>query len=1229
MVKTLSIKNLEAFVKKCLYVFIFFSLFLWFAGSLEAQEFTGRVSDSTGSVLNKATVTAHHLETNLDFTTITTTSGSYTIPYLKPGSYSVSVKAAGFETSVHTGIVLEVGQTSTVNFNLNVGRASETITVVGDTLVNFSKADLGEVVENTRVTELPLNGRDAGMLSILNAGALWTGTMNYQRPFDDTQANLSVNGGGSGNVALLLDGVSNTASSINNTGSASIAYVPPVDSVQEFKIITNPYDAQYGLMAGGVEDVTLKSGTNKLHGDVYEYARRTWLDANTWSNDYFIKKATPGSDVSAYKNPPMKWDQYGVEVDGPISLPKIYDGRNKTFFTMQYEYFKETEPNTITISVPDPAWADGDFTSLGYNSQGKFHPISILDPENIAQNASGAWVRVPFGPNDTLNPSSAANIIPKSRINAMAQQIIKLYPSPNTNTSGSANPFANNYTSTGPDTNRYRNALMKLDHNLSAKDRLSLHYGYWERVEVRSYDGFTGPERRGQLPHGERAHNFTVEETHTFTPNLLFDFRANASVRADYTYNGPSYNPTALGWSASQVAQMGSEAASEFPRLDISEFQGMGTNSNSQTISNSLSLNPTATWIKKQHSIHAGLDARFMQSSKDVVDGGNYFWIDRQWTQTKCGSCGSWDEDSGNSIATLLLGNPSSGRDDINVETFWSAHYWAPFIQDDWKVSKKLTLNLGARWDFVPAEVERNNHADYAFDTKSVNPINDQVSVSGYSQILGGVRYAGINGNPRGGYALTKWNIQPRVGFAYALNDKTVIRGGIGESMKTPQNAPSSYGYSSSTSYQASDPSRPGSTHPNTANPISNPYDTVVQPSGSSLGMKEMLGQGPWFLNPKYKIPNFWNYSFGFERQFLQHDTVSVSYIGTRLYNGDTSDNINRHSSAAMATCNPQTGGRPEICDNNNLANPFKGISGFEGSGYYSASTINTLDLTRPFPEFTDITEYQQNDGRTWYNSLQVTALHKWSKSLTLHGTWNWSKLMDANGWRDQTYRVAKREIDVNDHTHRVTLSGVYLLPVGRGRTLLPNTNQIVDKVVGGWELGSMYIFQSGGPWLMPDNPNKNYLKSAHVKPHTQKDNGYLRLASPCSERYQEDNSTGVYSLHEVTESYYDYDGNCSGGANFQEVPSYGVYKNNVYTGVRLPSSHQFDANLSKNFEIVAGFRLQVRLEAFNVLNHPQWTSKDNVDGSSNDVDFGAIQKGPTGQNNVPRQMQLSTKIVW
>jgi hypothetical protein len=763
---------------------------------------------------------------------------------------------------------------------------------------------------------------------------------------------------------------------------------------------------------------------------------------------------------------------------------------------------------------------------------------------------------------------------------------------------------------------------------------MSLHYGYWERIEVRSYDGFTGPEQEGQLPHGERSHTFTLEETHTFTPNLLFDFRANASVRADYSVNGPVYNPTALGWTAAQTAAMGPAAAAEFPYLDISEFASMGTNSNGQTVSNSLALFPTATWIKNKHTLRGGIDARFMQSVKNIIGGGNNFWIDRQWTQTNCGSCGSWDQASGNSIATLLLGNPSSGSDSINVKTFWSAHYWAPFLQDDWKITPKLTLNLGVRWDFMPAEVERNNYADYAFDTMATNPINDLVTVPGYSKLLGGVRYAGVNGNPRGGYALTKWNVQPRVGFAYALDDKTVLRGGFGESMRTPQNAPSSYGFSASTNYQAAlgSAAYPGSSYPNVNNPISNPYTTVIQPTGSKLGMLEELGQGPWFLNPKYKIPSFWNYSLGFERQFLQHDTVSFSYVGSRLYNGDSSDNINRESETQQEACNPQLGGEPQTCDNNNVTNPFLGMAAFEGTNYYNNSTINALNLTRPFPEFGDITEYQQNDGRTWYNSLQVTALHKWSKSLTLHGTWNWSKMMDAGGWNDQTYRIQVRHIDPNDSTHRVTLSGVYLLPVGRGRSFLPNANKIVDKAIGGWELGSLYIYQTGIPWGqsanngggLPNNPNVNYLHSAYVKPHIQKDDGYIRLVAACANQYLENKTTGVWSL---TNLAYDYDGTCSQGADFQQVPSYGVYKNTVYSGIRVPRSHQFDANLSKNFDLVEDFKLQLRFEAFNVLNHPLWSEYG--DTSTNDTTFGLIERGPTGQSNLPRQLQLSMKINW
>jgi hypothetical protein len=253
----------------------------------------------------------------------------------------------------------------------------------------------------------------------------------------------------------------------------------------------------------------------------------------------------------------------------------------------------------------------------------------------------------------------------------MAQAIMKLYPAPNTSTANGSNPFASNYTVTGPDIDRYRNVLGKLDHKLSSRDNFSLHYGYWERVEVRSTNGFTGPEQEGQLPHGERSHTFTLEETHTLTPSLLFDFRANVSVRADYTYGGPNFDPTTLGWTSAQVQAMGPAAMAEFPYLNISEFASFGTNNNGQTVSNSLSIFPTVTWIKGKHTIHAGLDGRFQQSVKNVIGGGNNFWYDRTWTQTNCGSCGSWDQASGNSIATILLGNPTSGSDAINVKTFW------------------------------------------------------------------------------------------------------------------------------------------------------------------------------------------------------------------------------------------------------------------------------------------------------------------------------------------------------------------------------------------------------------------------------------------------------------------------------------------------------------------------------------------------------------------------------
>jgi len=1175
------------------------------ASMLFGQEFTGHVIDSSGAAIRKAQITIHNQNTGTNLVTTTTASGDYTVPYLKPGMYTVTARAQNFATSVQQNLLMEVGKTAVVNFMLTVGGVTDSVVVQGDDRLDLGKADIGEVVENTRVKELPLNGGDPNMLSILNAGVVWTGDIRYQRPFDDTMKNLSINGGGASYSELLLDGVSNESAATNNTSNSKIAYVPPVDAVQEFKIVTNPYDAQYGRLAGGAVDMNLKSGTNNVHGNVYEYARRTWLDANSWQNNYV--KAGRAEH---------KWDQYGAQMDGPVVLPKLYNGRDKAFFLLQYENFYELFPSTIVTSVPDPTWKTGDFSNLTwYNgSDSAYEKVTLYDPTS-------------FDATNSTRTAFTGNIIPTSYLNSTAQKVMSYYPNPNLTPANGTSKFSNNYWTKNPDKNRYRNVLGKIDYNLSDNDRASLRYGYWERVETKSTNGMPYPIAEGYEPHGERAHTFALEETHTFNPNLIFDFRSVVAVRTDYTFTGSHYDPTNLGWSSSTISDMGPGVGGQFPYLQLSEYAYAGTQGDSQTDSNSLSLMPTLTWVKGKHTVHAGLDARFLQSANAMVNSGPALWIDRQWSQK---NYSNWDNASGNSFASLLLGNASSGSDSINTKVFWSQHYWAPFVQDDWKITRRLTLNLGVRYDMNPAGLERNDSGDYAFDTKTTNPVDalvDHTLLPSEETLVGGVTFLGVNGNPKRTYKTSKFDIQPRLGFAYSLNSNTVLRGGIGETFRNPQNGPNTMGYSSTTEYVGS---LDGNKHMYTADSIDHPFASgVSKPVGKSLGLETDLGQGPWYLNQNYKVPSYWSYSLGVERSFHKYDTLGVNYVGSRSYNVDcdtTTDcnDINHVSATEQAKCNPDIGGNPSNCDNNYVTNPFYNIAAFKGSDYYSASTVKYLNLTRPYPEFGSVIEWQTNAIHSWYNSLQVTGMHRQSNDLTLHGTWTWSKSMRAGGWVDNVNEIPMRQIDPNDRTHRITISGVYQLPVGRGRTFMPHANRIVDSVAGGWELSSMFVYETGWPWTVPGL----YLHNAKVNRTTEKSTGYIRGVAACASEWEwsaDSDGSGNWGWN-LQKLSYNYNGTCN-QQDFRSTQTYARQTNNVYSGIRVPSDFQFDANLAKNFNIAYGAKLQLRLQAFNVLNHPLWQ----MDYSKNfqDTSFGTIERGASDQSNRPREVQIAAKVSW
>jgi hypothetical protein len=1203
--------------------------------------FTGHVTDSTGAVVQGAQIVVHDQSTNVESSTKTNRAGVYEVPYLAPDKYTLTVSSQGFKTESLTNVELDVAQVAVLDFKLTVGSVSDSVTVNGDeSLLDKGTGTRGEVVENTRVTELPLNGRNPVMLDRLNSAVLWNGNLIWQRPFDgQVWTNLDINGSGNYNTEIMLDGQPDQTPRPQNGGHTNGGYVAPDDAVQDFKIVTNPYDAEYGQTRSGVIDMDLKTGTNKVHGDIYEYARRTWLDADWWVND--AEKVLNPTKVALYATPEHKLDQYGAELDGPVVLPKVFNGRNKLFFVAQVENWNEVEPSYADTSVPCTAstcgdWASGNFSGLTYNGV----PVTIYDPYSTYSctiNGNPQTCREPFQNNQ----------IPTGMMNSTALALLKFYPAPNQpGTPGT--PWQQNYYAQEPTIDKYRNALIKLDWAPTEKDKFSLRYGYWERYETDASNGIlSGPAFYGEDPLGDRAHTFATQWVHTFRPNLLMNLMAAVDVKAEIAGVAPTglNLATLLGWPSSLTSQLG--GLSMLPGIEPSSFTNLsGGTGNGLTTTDALNLFPSVTWVKGNHTIHAGLDWRFGQYAivqNAGTDGSVSF--SAQWTQN-CWSCGAGSDytgnenTEGNSIASMLLGLPSSGSDAIGATAFYSNKYFAPYVQDDWKLTRKLTVNLGLRYDLQPYYVERHNRANYAFNTTTLNPVDATLPFTTLAtgapvHDLGGPTFLGVNGNPRQVYSTNYWEFQPRIGFAYAVRNNLVLRGGVGEVFQQTDAFPSQSGFSSSTSLVNS-PN--GGLTPINYNPgtgccfggnLSDPYPTITQPTGSSLGLLTGLGNGASYLNPNFQIPNVWQFSFGLEQQFTRNDTLELSYVGNRSPNNETSQNIDHWNGASEALCNVQMGGRHEVCDDTYstdptaimgyVPNPYYHVAGFSGSTPYGQTTRQALNWTQNLGgAFGGVTEYQWNGEHSWFNSLQLTVQHRWSHELTIHGTWTWSKLMDAGGYSDNNYLIPLRTIDPLDRTQNATISVVWDLPVGKGRTFLGSMNRVEDAVLGGWEFASMPIFQSGEAYPMPSG--WDYVHSAKIKPFWTS-NHNLQWYAPC---YWNTNAeTGAISESAEATAF-----GCS-QPDFIQIPSYGANPNGgqYLSDLREPWNILDDSNLSKNYSIHEKMNLQLRLETFNTFNHPLFSG-----GAYNGINQYAGQIGATsggGQSNKPRYTQLAVKLMW
>ncbi len=825
---------------------ILFTGFL-FAAVLAGQEFratlTGRVFDPTAAAVPSVKVEARNVNTNELTSATTDSTGTYTIPFLRLGSYSLTAEVTGFKKFVREGLTLQVGQVANININLEVGQVTDSITITGEVpLLETTKADRGVVVDSQRVAELPLNARNPYILGAMMSGVTFRGAAIWQRPFDNGAiAEWSMNGGRQSNNEFLLDGAPNNA----QMGGNNVAYVPIVDAVQEFKVQSNSYDSAYGKFAGGVLNVVLKSGTNTFHATAWEFLRRTPLDANSFQNN-----------AIGAKRAEHYLDQYGFQFEGPLVLPKMFDGRDKLFFLGSFENYREGTPTPLFISYAEPEMRNGDFTRL-VDPGGR--PITIYNPFTGRADASaaGGWRRDPF----------PGNQIPGNLINPISKNILSYMPAPNGKTPGvryaNQNLLYPNYFAT----DAFYNLILKFDYNLGDRNRFFIRHASNDRTEDRNSNGiFNGPGQDGQQPFQRINDHYVLDWVGTISPTLIANIRGshNRFIELGFGAANSGFDLASLGFPRNIVGQLPSPTF--FGRYDFEGYTSLGRYQ-SINITNTYNLQGNITKIWNAHNMRFGFDVR--RNHYILQNTGNIwqFNFNRNFTQQTYNVA---DQLSGDGFATFLLGIPTGGSSNYPLFPFFQQTYMAPYFQDDWKVTTRLTLNYGLRWDLNVPPGEKYNRLNSIFDVNAASPIASLINRTQFPQLAslkGGLTFAGVGGQPTRESRLDKNNIQPRIGFAYQLKRKLVMRGGWGLFYNNPNNDfLRTTGFSTSTPFVASND---GNRTPRSANTLGDPYAAILVPAGSSAGLNTFAGRGFDWFNPSFSTPFTHQFSFGLRAERL------------------------------------------------------------------------------------------------------------------------------------------------------------------------------------------------------------------------------------------------------------------------------------------------------------------------------------------------------------------------
>jgi hypothetical protein len=1155
---------------------------------------SGLVSDPSGAMVRGAKITVQNNATGVVLSAVTNAAGQYTFVSLTPGTYTVTASQKGFDTDVHNDVSITVDQVSALNITLRVGEVNEVVTVSeASSLVETSNSTLGQLITESTIDRVPLVTRDVYELVQLSAGvnpangtpnaSSTTGVYN-SRPGADVSG-YTINGALQGTVNYMLDG-SPIAIAENNLATLIPAFQVPQDDIEEYRVETQNTPATYQSSGAGAISLVTKSGSNQFHGDGFVYLRPDIMAAN----DYFYKQNQLASNKP---NQTAAFHRYqeGGSFSGPILHKKL-------FFFGDYEATQQESLQTGNITVPTAAERQGDFTADSFTV---YNPL-------VADKADGTRQQM-VGTNDGPGCATAkANCIPKADLNPIALKYAAVFPAPNK--AGKGTYHTRNLFASGMDPNNAQKFDIRGDYYPSEKQRMFSRFSFARlKFGNADLDGAANIYDPNFYQNITNARNIIIGDDYTLNQNSMLQFRYSFARHYENQTGDPrqiGFDMTTLGFPSSLVSE---QVYKDIPFISFSDATtNLGSNpwTTFQFVSENSDALVTYTATLGRHQISAGLEfqKQFMNEGQPVAPSGQYAFDTTPTSST------TWAGD-GDTFAAFLLGMGSApGQEGSNfTKDIFGADanpYYAAFIQDDYRLSSTLTVNLGLRWDIFGGRTERHNRMEF-FDPTV------QYTVNGVS-LTGGEEFAG-QGRSRSPFTTNLKNFGPRIGIAWQPLARTVVRAGGGiyygpSTQMVANSALNSDGFYAATTWNATEYNADGNTV--MLNSLSNPFPNgIVQPTKGKLGPATGIGNTLSTELHSQKTPTTYDFNLGIEHEFPHDVVLSAAYVGSRgLYLPLSGVDLNQLPLGTIASYKKA------------LLNkiPNKWAAALPSTAaFYGASTVPQWMGLEPYPQYspgsinTGVSVAGYPGGDSEYSSLQMKVQKRLAKHFTTLASYTWGKIMTDDydppmafvgshgaeapqDWRNLNLEHALSGQDIK---YQFTWQASYDLPVGKGRAL--NLNRVGNTALGGWTMSAIAYKSSGVPVNAPNGTGDSYF----------------------SQRVNMNCDPGKGAKHTAAE-WFTYTCFSQPSSDFVAGTASAFLSH-----VRTNGAHDIDLTLLKNFPLGKNANVRFEISSFNITNSVQlgfpsvfWNENPTAD---NMAGFGEI----TSDVNTPRQFQFGSKFTF